>query len=283
MRGVGERLRVSRFPARRSAEAAWKASAVVAMLAAGAAAGDDRGSGRAVPAGLPWHAPWRAVRVGTPEDAVLAWSMVRGFFGNMREGHAHEAWVTDPEAMPPARPIADCLAELRREGLDYVRTDRACRMSAQVRVDGPVEGVRFVVWNSEGRTEFVLGCELALRLPRIARVLRGLGVVELAVGSPARFSLRSYHRFGLALDVYRVGLADGTRLLVENDYVRRPDRGTCEGDPPEPGAGRLLREIACRLFDERVLSTVITPDYNTGHRDHFHWDIRPGDDRFYLR
>ena len=231
----------------------------------------------------PWFAPWRAVDVRTTDDAVRAWAMVREFFGNMREGHAHEVWVTDAEDMPPARPLDECLDALTAAGLAYPRVDQACRMSAQVQLDGPVEGVSFTAKAGETGETLSLGCELALRLPRVARVLRGLGVVEVVVGPPARFALKSYHRFGLALDVYQLALEDGTRLVVEDDYVRQPDRGTCDGERPATAGGRKLREIACTLFDGRVLSTVITPNYNEGHRNHFHWDVRPGDERFYLR
>jgi hypothetical protein len=185
--------------------------------------------------------------------------------------------------MPPARPLEECLAALREAGLDFPRMDQACHMSAQVRVAEPVEGVTFSSSHEQPAEPLDVGCELALRLPRLAQVLREFGVKQVVVGAPARFSLRSYHRFGLALDVYKLLLDDGTELVVEDDYVRQPDRGTCEGDEPETSGGKLLRDIACRLFESRVLSTVITPNYNDGHRNHFHWDVRPGDERFYLR
>jgi hypothetical protein len=32
-----------------------------------------------------------------------------------------------------------------------------------------------------------------------------------------------------------------------------------------------------------LFNTVLTPNYNAGHRDHFHLDIRPDDQRFYFR
>jgi hypothetical protein len=231
----------------------------------------------------PWFAPWRAVDVRTADDATKAWAMVREFFGNMREGHAHEVWERDAEEMPPARPLEECLAALQETGQEFPRMDQACHMSAQVRVAEPVEGVTFSSSHEQPAEPLDVGCELALRLPRLAQVLREFGVKQVVVGAPARFSLRSYHRFGLALDVYALGFDDGTELVVEDDYVRQSGRETCEGDEPGTSGGKLLRDIACRLFESRVLSTVITPNYNDGHRDHFHWDVRPGDERFYLR
>jgi hypothetical protein len=156
-------------------------------------------------------------------------------------------------------------------------------MSAQVNIGHEVEGVRFGRPMEGEEPELTVGCELALRLPPIARLLRERGVVEIQVGPPARASDRSYHRFGLALDVYELRLEDGTRMVVEDDFVIQRDRGTCEGAPPETRSGRVLRDIACRLARSRLLSTVITPNYDRGHRDHFHWDVRPGDHHFYLR
>jgi hypothetical protein len=156
-------------------------------------------------------------------------------------------------------------------------------MSAQVRVGHDVGGVRFGGTMEDGGPELVVGCELAVRLPRIAEVLHAAGVRRVEVGPPARAADRSYHRFGLALDVYELGLADGTSLVLETDFEVQRRRGTCAGDPPRGREARALREVACRLHDSRLLSTVITPNYNGGHRDHFHWDVRPGDERFYLR
>ncbi|MBN1772126.1 MAG: extensin family protein [Deltaproteobacteria bacterium] len=248
--------------------------AAVLALAAGRSAAQDAEQ-------APWYAPWRAIAVRTPEDAERAWAMVREFFGNMRQGHAHEVWETDRERMPPARPLEECLAALAADGRDWPRADRACRMSAQVRIAGPVEGVAF---QSSRRSEAIeVGCELAIRLPELARLLRESGVARVRVGPPARFSLKSYHRFGLALDVYALTLDDGTELVVEDDYELQGDRETCAGAEPDGERARVLREVACRLFEAHVLSTVITPNYNAGHRNHFHWDVRPGDERFYLR
>jgi len=258
---------------RRCGRLAALSAAVVALVAAWSVAQDADQA--------PWYAPWRAVDVRTPEDADRAWAMVRDFFGNLRQGHAHEVWELDRERMAPARPLEDCLAALAQDGRDWTRADHACRMSAQVRIEGPVEGVLFQSSRRSERLE--VGCELALRLPELARLLRESGVARVRVGSPARFALKSYHRFGLALDVYALTLDDGTELEVEDDYQLQGDRGTCAGVEPDEAKAKVLRQVACRVFEAHVLSTVITPNYNTGHRDHFHWDVRPGDERFYLR
>ena len=68
----------------------------------------------------------------------------------------------------------------------------------------------------------------------------------------------SEHARANAFDVAGFRLAGGTRISVASDWA---DRGA---------RGRFLREVrdgACRLF-----ATVLSPDYNTAHRDHLHLD-----------
>lgn len=73
----------------------------------------------------------------------------------------------------------------------------------------------------------------------------------------------SEHATANALDIAGFTLEDGTRISVLGDW-----RG--EGDK-----ARFLREVrdgACGAF-----STVLSPDYNAAHTDHFHFDM---DDRW---
>lgn len=68
----------------------------------------------------------------------------------------------------------------------------------------------------------------------------------------------SEHARANALDIAAFRLGDGTRIAVVNDWR---DAGP---------KGRFLREVrdgACGLF-----ATVLSPDYNQAHRDHFHLD-----------
>lgn len=68
----------------------------------------------------------------------------------------------------------------------------------------------------------------------------------------------SEHATANALDIAAFRLADGSRISVVGDWN---DRGA---------KGRFLREVrdgACDLF-----ATVLSPDYNAAHRDHFHLD-----------
>jgi hypothetical protein len=71
-------------------------------------------------------------------------------------------------------------------------------------------------------------------------------------------------------------------VWLKTDFEKTPELHTCDAKP-ELGMGRLLLGVACDLYQERVFNTVITPNYNEGHRNHFHLDVRPGDNRYYIR
>ena len=63
----------------------------------------------------------------------------------------------------------------------------------------------------------------------------------------------------------RFHFAGGKTADVLRDF--RPD----EDEPPE--AGRFLRRLANRLFDDQVFSVVVTPYFDRAHRNHIHVDL----------
>jgi hypothetical protein len=69
----------------------------------------------------------------------------------------------------------------------------------------------------------------------------------------------SEHATGNAIDIAGFVLEDGTRISVLGDWV---------GNGDEARFLRAARDGACRAF-----STVLSPDYNAAHRDHFHLDM----------
>jgi len=72
----------------------------------------------------------------------------------------------------------------------------------------------------------------------------------------------SEHATGNAIDIAAFVLEDGTRISVLTDWNAENDR--------EDDRARFLREVrdgACAVF-----ATVLSPDYNTAHADHFHFD-----------
>lgn len=68
----------------------------------------------------------------------------------------------------------------------------------------------------------------------------------------------SEHATADAIDILGFRLADGRRISVLRDW---------RGDPDEASFLREVRNGACDLY-----STVLSPDYNAAHADHFHLD-----------
>ena len=69
----------------------------------------------------------------------------------------------------------------------------------------------------------------------------------------------SEHATANALDIAGFVLKDGTRISVPGDW---------EGEGDKPRFLHEVRDGACGAF-----STVLSPDYNTAHADHFHLDM----------
>jgi hypothetical protein len=72
----------------------------------------------------------------------------------------------------------------------------------------------------------------------------------------------SEHGSANAVDVAAFVLADGRRVSVLDGW---------NGDASEARFLKSVRASACRRFN-----TVLSPDYNADHRDHFHFDMGRG-------
>jgi hypothetical protein len=205
-------------------------------------------------------------------------------FLNFRAIVPGATWTIDAQATWSIRDEDDCLARLARLGIDATRLDQ----ELPTPVPTPVE-IRGAVGDVALRTvrpgeRIVLSCELAARLPDLARVLRAHGVRALDVLSAYRPGPRqSFHTFGLALDVASFETDEGRVLSVLDHFVETPSHETCAAPSPAGYEARTLLAIACDLAGSHTFSTVLTPNYNEGHRNHFHLDARPDDPRFYVR
>lgn len=218
-----------------------------------------------------------ALRIADEIDARVA------TFRAFRSEAAHGEW-RDAEPWS-VRATADCERAAQAASLPVTpfTTDRT-PIPAPMRVDGPIGGVTFPKARQDA--PLYVACELAVRLPAVASVLRDHHVREAVVLSAWRLVPRtSFHTFGLALDLSRFVRDDGSILDVERDFERSPDQPTCDGVDRAPASepAPALRALACDLADRAGLSTVITPEYNEGHRDHFHVDVRPHDARRFVR
>jgi len=206
-------------------------------------------------------------------------------FHNYRAQIRGATWTNDSAAVWSIRPANECLAELDRLHVPYTRVERFASplVPTPVQVGGDVNGVRFYM--AAANRPFVIACELATRLPRMADAIRPLGIDRVGVVSAYRDNpFTSFHTMGLALDIGTFHTTDGRTLRVLGGFRMTPGEETCAAtEPTEPASARDLYRVACALARSHIFSSVLTPNYNEGHHDHFHIDVRPDDPRFFLR
>jgi len=180
-----------------------------------------------------------------------------------------------------AKPQPDkrCLSELRSAGVNFKVGPAATGMLTPVTIlDGKVGKVQFMHGNQVAKPH--LDCRLALALYRvhpifsangsITKVIAGLFYSYRMVKNSNRLSL---HASGLAVDIYGVRLEDGSYFSIDSDYEKGLGRGaTCEGTA-KTRAGRILRQLACDLDESHFFSTILTPDSDREHQDHFHLSV----------
>ncbi len=173
-----------------------------------------------------------------------------------------------------------CIAALRDAGVTVERAENTddggfCQVRGAVRITGgdvtPLSpsvvmtcplAVRYVLWDRQvlrPAAREILGSEVA----RVDNV--GTYSCRRIYNSQVASDRPSEHARANALDVAGLTLEDGRRVTVLGDW---------DGSGPAGSEGSVflqrLRDGACRVF-----STVLTPDYNDAHRDHFHFDGAP--------
>lgn len=205
-------------------------------------------------------------------------SLVRAL-PNLRAHAPLGQWRLDERARWSIRSEHECLQQLATLGVDAEPfTTRLTPIPTPVRVVSDIGGVRYRKRRSAA--VFIVSCELAVRLSHLSSVLREYGVDTVDVTSSWRRTPHtSFHRMGLAIDVHAFHGAAGT-WTVERDYpAPNRRRATCPAADDAPP----LRRLACDIAATGRFSTMITPDYSAGHRDHFHIDVRPDDARVFVR
>jgi hypothetical protein len=172
---------------------------------------------------------------------------------------------------PSTRETAQCLADLRREGVDFrVLPDKdygkGCGVFGAVQLTDigvPVTGITamrcgtaraFAGWirNAVAPGAYqMLGSELAR--------VEGMGTYACrnVVGSARGGDRRSGHALANAVDVGGFVLKDGRRISVLRDWN--------SADEITRNYLRAMRASACRRF-----GTVLSPDYNAAHANHLH-------------
>ncbi len=85
----------------------------------------------------------------------------------------------------------------------------------------------------------------------------GTYVCRNVIGNPASAGRRSGHAIANAVDIAGFILADGRRITIQD--------GWRSSDPDERRFLEVIHRSACKRF-----GTVLSPDYNAAHYNHFH-------------
>jgi hypothetical protein len=212
---------------------------------------------------------------------LLAFAAIRGVqwvrdhpehFPGARFELAHpQGWATHGKIVALASDDAACFAAFDRADAGYLRRpavgEGACRASQRMILTGN----RLVPTMRPATAAPGCAVTAAMALwtrdvvqPAAERYF-GQDVVELEnLGSYncrtiAGSAAQSEHSTANAIDISAFVLADGTRITLINDW--------------QPGDRRseflhAVRDGSCGLF-----STVLSPDHNAAHADHFHFDM----------
>ena len=194
----------------------------------------------------------------------------------------------------------DCLAELDARGVPYELAPPTKNVETPLRFNGPIRGVTFQPTPrgapppSRGRQVPLLpatiaDCRLALAIDDLAVVLKKHGVVQAEYLSMYRRNTHMKpgrrHPSALAIDLATIKLESGKTYSVRYDFHGRVGAQTCGAKATKPTkespGARLWRTIACELAERHSFNLLLTPNYDWGHRDHFHMEVRTGI-RWYL-
>jgi hypothetical protein len=141
-----------------------------------------------------------------------------------------------------------------------------------------------------GRKKMIMDCRLALSLRLASPLFRASGIRTVIHGDFYRWrrvetsGRLSRHALGLAIDAYAFINTKGRRISVKGSYEKSlASRRSCEGRP-KTWKGRVLRDLACDLDESGLFETILTPDYDPAHKDHFHISVfHPLDRRRYRK
>lgn len=210
-------------------------------------------------------------------------------------GHAPGSRAERYAALSPSA----CLAELNARGIGFTREPPTRGVEIPVRLTGAVGGVLY-------RTDFpdkqrgkvpweIFDCRLVLSLDDFGATLKAHSIVEARIFScwrppSTRWPLTERarrHEGALAVDVREFRKENGETLSILDHFNGRVGAAPCgaEAVPPSPSTGEAkeLREIACAAAESHVFNSILTPNYDLPHKNHFHLELTPEVDWFMVR
>ena len=193
---------------------------------------------------------------------------------------------------------SECRRELEKRGVRVTELDKLPGVEMPVRLLGPVGGVVFRSDYPDAQRPTlpfeVFDCRLVVALTHFAAILRDHDVTEVRIFSAYRpppkstpaSAVRTGHPGGLAADLRLLIKSSGARLEVLTDFDGQIGADPCGSGGPgggEKSPTRELRSIFCAGVRERIFHLMLSPNYDRPHRNHFHFEVRPGVRWFIVR
>ena len=198
----------------------------------------------------PQHDPWAPLDLRDPPG----WATQSKFADLKQDTNACRAVLERSEiaftALDPAGE-GECLRE------DRMVLNNAPLSPANAQITCPVAAA-FTLWTTQSvqpLAEEILGSTVAR--------IEHLGTYSCRRMYGASTGKWSEHSTGNAIDIAGFVLEDGRQVRVLRDWAQA--NGSADDD--EARFLRAIRDAACKSF-----ATVLSPDYNAAHADHFHLD-----------
>jgi hypothetical protein len=203
-------------------------------------------------------------------------------------------WASAPSAKYAALDKDACLAEARARGVSFDVVDEAKGVAIPIRLTGPLAGVAYhteLPEKERATTPYeVFDCRLVLALYDFGSILTAHGIDEALIFSAWRPPPKSWpegklgrrHPGALAVDVRvfeKTAQKGGAKdLVVARDWKPAHDDPPC-GDKarvsPDTSEAKELREVYCAAAKARIFTSMLGPNYNKAHANHFHLEITP--------
>jgi hypothetical protein len=188
-------------------------------------------------------------------------------------------------APPPSGGSTGCRSQLSALGLNWTAAGTNRGIADSIRVASPIRGVAFRYVASSSTSPILGNCAFFVKLAAAADKMKAWGVAEFThIGTYnyrtiAGSSKLSQHALGMAIDIAGFRTTGGVYYSINNNahFVKNTSSGTCTQARTTAG-DKLFKGWACDVKAADIFNIMLTPNYNTAHRDHFHIDLTPGSD-----
>jgi hypothetical protein len=182
-------------------------------------------------------------------------------------------------------PLTECLEQLAALGVSFSPSSHTpespdthpsltCTVDDAVILNSPVHGVEIRSYYSDAISNPYMACLAAIALVHTIDDVATQGVT--AIYHMGTYNCRviagtdtlSRHAYGDAIDLGGFEFGDGTYYTLVDDWEHDTTTFATPG-------GEFLYAAAHRWYDAWIWNTILTPNYNSDHDDHFHVDLTP--------